>query len=110
VAVFSSTRLNAIWGSSASDIWAVGDKVLRYNGFTWSLAQAAGGVLNGVSGSSASNVWAVGDDGKIAHYEGAMWMTVPRLLTARLTGVWVNSPTDVWAVGANGVILHGRMN
>lgn len=109
-ATIGNTRLNAIWGSSASDIWAVGTGAAHYNGVTWSLAPGPGGILNGVSGSSASNVWTVGDDGKIAHYEGSMWMTVPRFLLERLIGVWVNSPTDVWAVGANGVILHGSAN
>ena len=108
---FDNTRLNAIWGSSPSDIWTVGvQAAAHYNGVTWSLSGGAGGVLNAISGSSASNVWAVGDDGKIAHYDGSMWLTVPRFVLARLNGVWVNSPTDVWAVGANGVILHGRLN
>ena len=52
-----------VWGTSASDVWAVGynGTILHYNGTNWSsVSSGATEPLYGVWGSSASDVWVVG--------------------------------------------------
>jgi len=58
-----------VWGSSPTDIWAVGDEatIVHYDGTSWSLSTVAlaPGIVpdfRGVWGSGADDVWAVGGD------------------------------------------------
>ncbi len=63
--------LSGVWGSSGSNVFAVGDlgTILHSNGSSWSaMSSGAGNNLSGVWGSSGSNVFAVGDWGTILHY------------------------------------------
>ena len=63
-----TTQLNSIWGSDASNLYAVGDRgtLLKWNGTSWS-PQVSGSsqVLNAVFGSG--NLFAVGNTGSILH-------------------------------------------
>jgi len=100
------------WGSSASDIWAVGSdasgtaQILHYNGTSWSSVESPTPfLLIGVWGSSASDVWAVSYGGTIIHYNGTSWSTVPSGTTVELFDVWGSSKSDVWAAGS-GTLLH----
>ncbi len=67
--------LMAIWGSSPTNVFAVGEGVIhRYDGSTWSSMPslpAAWG--HDVWGSSATNVFVVGSRGTILHRCGAGW-------------------------------------
>lgn len=103
--------LRAVWGASASDIWAVGDvgsnggAIVHYNGVSWSKVSDA--FLSGIWGTSASDIWAVGCCGTtLVHYDGTTWTSVTSPTTHVLHGVWGSSPSDVWAIGAGGTILH----
>src|SRR5207237_5473138 len=54
-----------VWGSGASDVWAVGDMgvILHWNGSGWS--QVPSGTtkyLRCIWGRSSNDVWAVGDE------------------------------------------------
>ena len=61
------TNLWGVWGTSGSDVWAVGDVIIHYNGTRWSVPLTAPGTLVAVWGSSFTDVWAVGFDGLIMH-------------------------------------------
>jgi hypothetical protein len=66
-------NLRGIWGSSGSDIWAVGGNglILHYDGATWSqVSSPTSKVLHDVWGSSAGNVWAVGMGGTVIRFYG----------------------------------------
>jgi hypothetical protein len=116
VASPATQRLYGVWGSSASDVWAVGfETVIHYDGATWSSptsVNATGKVFRGVWGTSASNVWAAGYDytasfpAMISHYNGTSWSTVPSGTINALLGIWGSSASDVWAVGDAGAIVH----
>jgi hypothetical protein len=102
--------LSGVWGSSGTDVFAVGDSgvILHYNGSTWSsMASGTSNNLSGVWGSSNSNVFAVGDSGTILHYDGISWsiMTMTDPITDKLNSVWGWSPTGVFALGDNGAFL-----
>ena len=58
--------LNSIWGSSGTDVFAVGDSgiIVHYDGVDWSImGSGATYNLNGVWGSSGTDVFTVGDGG-----------------------------------------------
>ncbi|MBI3179554.1 MAG: hypothetical protein HYZ27_07815, partial [Deltaproteobacteria bacterium] len=69
--------LRSIWGSSASDVWAVGSSGLAYHfdGGAWARVDVGAGDagLNGVWGSSAADVFVVGEQGFATHFDGVGW-------------------------------------
>jgi hypothetical protein len=110
----SPVTLEAIWGSSADDIWAVGDKGtirrMQKGQTRWSIVTSpTHEALHGVWGSSANDVWAVGDAGSIFHFDGKDWKpstaAFPIGRKPNLRGVWGSAANDVWIVG-DGIALH----
>src|SRR5215472_15292457 len=102
-----TNALYGVWGSEASDVWAVGDggAILHWDGSAWMpVPSGTTDTLLGVWGSGASDVWAVGLDGTIFHWDGIAWTSVSS--GTSLTGVWGSEASDVWAVGGSGTILH----
>ena len=98
-----------VWGSSASDVFAVGGGgvILHYNGSTWTqMSSNTGEPLFGVWGSSASDVFTAGSGGIILRYNGSTWTDVASSNTNTLRGVWRCSSADTFAVGVAGTILH----
>lgn len=108
--------MRAIWGSSASDIWAGGDEglLLHYDGASWSsVPSGTTDPLVALWGTAPDDIWAVSDAGPdevavrsyartILHYDGRAWMSVwhgaagPRQNT-RISG---SGPKDIWVDGA----------
>jgi len=111
---FSTTKaltINAISGSSASDIWVVGETetggyhdrkftsvILHYDGFTWSNATVPdhSGLLD-VDALSPTDAWAVAADGSILNWNGSTWTVKTQVPYASI--VEALSPTDVWVGG-----------
>jgi hypothetical protein len=119
---FQASGLYGIWGSSASNIFAVGNggKILRYNGTSWSaMASPTSRLLVRLSGSSATDVWAVGDS-VLIHYDGAKWQDVklsddPFFMRTRSPsplqnlfqiGIWARGPKEVYLGSDYGVIAR----
>ena len=98
-----------IWGSSGSNVFAVGANgtILHYNGSAWSLmTSGTTQALSGIWGSSGNDVFAVGTGGTILHYNGSAWSLMTSGTTQYLNRIWGNSGSDVFAVGGGGTILH----
>jgi len=112
VAISAPGTLSDVWGSSATDVFAVGvaGTVLHFDGSSWTPMSSGlsfnHSELRGVWGSSATDVFAVGEAGIILHYNGSNWSAMSSGTTASLNGVWGSSATDVFAVGDNTTILH----
>ncbi|MBW2732670.1 MAG: hypothetical protein JRH20_09775 [Deltaproteobacteria bacterium] len=123
VTPFTNKHLYALWGTSASNIWAGGQDgaLYRYNGVTWSAAHSGtSGTIREFWGSSPTNIWAVGGSTTqtsiVLHYNGSSWreVTPPSTRTSSLKSIWGTGPSDIWAVGpvvvdgswANGQIAH----
>jgi hypothetical protein len=110
----TTESLNAVWGSSSSDVFVVGygGTILHYDGETWSpMSSGTTTGLNDLWGSSGSEVFAAGGDwwdagGTILHYDGETWSPMNSGAGHPLGGVWGSSDNDVFAVGAGGTILH----
>jgi hypothetical protein len=104
-----------LWGSSATDVYAVGDTVdagavrypsaARWNGNAWlpvTLPPVAGLSLSDVWGSSDLDVYAVGSAagrGVVLHFNGETWSVVldePHVGFVRVGGT---RASDVWVTG-----------
>jgi hypothetical protein len=120
--------LSAVWGSSASDVFAVGSAlgtnvsgvILHYDGEGWSRMTVPVSKdlrLTGVWGNSAQSVYAVGWSPPtvgsaaqhVLHYDGLNWTTVYREPAAegemRMRAVWTSADGHVVAVG-DGLAVH----
>jgi hypothetical protein len=105
----TSAWLHGVWGSSGSDVFAVGESgtILHYDGSSWSsMTSGTSDSLDGVWGGSGSDVFAMGSGGTILHYDGSSWSSMTSGTSLSLGGVWGSSGSDVFAVGGNGTILH----
>jgi hypothetical protein len=105
-----SYTLRGVWGSSASDVYAVGDSgvVLRYNGTSWSRMTTGTTVqLNHVWGTSSTNVYAATSTGRLLRYNGTSWSFVTGLnAPGALWSVWGTSSTNIYAVGDGGIVYR----
>jgi hypothetical protein len=113
----SNNGLFAVAASSPSDIWAVGDSTIHFDGTKWTAFEAPfikgdnTSFLQGVADISATEAWAVGNviDGPhtgpvIERWDGTQWSVFPsRALppgdSANLFAITAISADDIWAVG-----------
>lgn len=93
----------AIWGTSGSNIIAVGTDIYNYDGTAWHLMYDLedGLYLSDIWGSSATDIYAVGGNsskGVIFHYDGSAWTQVTiGNITEPFKSVWASSASDVYA-------------
>jgi len=65
-----------------------------------------GMALESVSIVNRNDIWSVGWLGKILHWNGASWETVPSAVGYDLVSVYMIDANDGWIVGAGGAILR----
>jgi hypothetical protein len=102
--------LNAVWASSGSNIFAVGNAgvVQRYDGASWSIATPVTQEnLRACWGSSPEVLWIAGEGGVVLRYDAktkqvASW----QFGAVDLHAIWGSSATDVWVVGEQGFAAH----
>ncbi|MBX3201988.1 MAG: hypothetical protein KF894_27885 [Labilithrix sp.] len=106
--------LRGIWGSSASDVWAVGDhgtvRRIHPNDLRWQIVDSPTTAnLRAVWGTGPEDIWIVGDAGTVLHWDGLelkpATTQLPETDAPNLYGVWGSSADDVWAVGEH-TVLH----
>lgn len=101
--------LYSIWGSSGSNVFAVGTgTILHYNGNQWSTVFTdSSNTIYGIWGRAEDDVYAVGGHGggfgRVYHYDGNSW-TIMDDLSVTLTCVWGNT-NSVFVGGYFGSIL-----
>lgn len=99
-----------MWGSSATDVYAVGEKgaILHYDGSEWSKMKSPilDEYLYAVWGASDSDIYAVGSAATILHYNGLTWSEMEHEITLNLRGIWGSAHNDIYAVGDEGTIIH----
>ena len=112
VSTVNDLSINAIAGSSASDIWAVGQTVtagyhnrqftsvvMHYNGSAWTqVAVPDNSGLLDVAALSPTGAWALAADGSVLNWNGSAW-SVQATLAGGNTVLAALSPTDVWVGG-----------
>lgn len=105
-----SDTLNGVWGSSATDVYVVGNNgVILHSGdggATWQKrTSGTSKSLFAVWGADASNVWAVGYGGTILYSaDGVTWNAQASATAESLLAVHGTDPSTVYAVGTNGTI------
>lgn len=112
-------KLYGIWGTSDSNVWAVGgaplegdkDVILHFDGDTWTRVpppETFGVQFYKVWGTAANDVFVVGQHGAILHFDGMAWSTMDSGTRAEIFTVHGRAPDDVWAVGfeLGATILH----
>jgi hypothetical protein len=103
------TNLRAVWGSSSSDVYVVGDngRILHSSdGTSWEFGETSNTVKNlyAVWGDSSGDVYAAGDDGTLLRRNGGNWTQQTTLWTSpapfvHLRGLWGESGSDFMVVG-----------
>lgn len=109
-AVDSNHTVNAIWGLSDADLYAVGSSGMIWrsqnNGSSWTSMQSpTSKTLRAIWGVDATTLYAVGDTGTILRFDGTSWTQETSSTTEDLKGVVGSSADNVTVVGSNGVIL-----
>jgi hypothetical protein len=113
-----NNNLLAVAASSPSDIWAVGQTTIHFDGTAWTAFPAptiAGdntSYLDGVVDISPTDAWAAGlvgidtanPDQVIEHWDGGAWSVVPGPTFGpgqqpSIYGMTTVSANDIWAVG-----------
>jgi hypothetical protein len=112
----------AIWGTSATNAFAVGANghIVHFDGTSWStMASSTTGRLGAVGGTGPNDVWAVGDTVAL-HYDGTKWSPATRGILDNKqfsgysqnagsfqTGLWVIDPTEAYLGTEFGWIRRG---
>ena len=112
--VGSNHTVNALWGPSDADLYAVGSSGMIWhsqnNGSTWtSMSTPTSKTLRAIWGVDAATIYAVGDTGTILRYNGTTWTQETSPTTADLKGVTGSGADDVTIVGT-GVVLSKSAN
>jgi hypothetical protein len=113
--------LTGVWGSSATDVFAVGEDVrcstsctvetsiLHFDGTAWSTQLTQAGILRDIWAGSATDGFAVGADyptylATFLHNSAQGWSAMPspaiNVEGGLIVALWGSSATDVFAVGS----------
>jgi cysteine-rich repeat protein len=102
-------ELQAITGTSATDMFAVGaaGTIVHFDGVSWS-AQTSNttAFLRAVWAAAPDDVYAVGDAGTVVHYDGSTWSVEDPGTKLDLRAVAGSSGGDVFVLGAQAGLLH----
>lgn len=123
--------MSSLWGSSAQDLWAVGDNVnlsaniYHYDGTHWESFPAISAMpyrisYRSVTGFSKTDVYAIGrreyfnprpgvnyeDSSLIVHFDGIRWSVMHVPPGRGLLTIWGKTPADIWAGGDFGTLFH----
>ena len=99
--------LNGVHGRSATDAFAVGGRIFRLQGTTWTeMSKPTANSLYGVWSATPNFALAVGQRGTLLRFDGTAWRVAPLLnRTENLLSVW-GADEHVARVGAAGGGLY----
>lgn len=100
--------LHAVWGTSASNLYVVGDggALYRFNGLAWTRTRLpTRATLYDVRGTSAGNVFVAGAMGALYRWDGTRWAPEKSPGGNRqLFGLWTTPSGRVLAAGGGGLL------
>ncbi|GLC23571.1 Ig-like domain-containing protein [Roseisolibacter agri] len=96
--------LNGVHGRSATDAFAVGSRIFRLQGATWSeMTKPTTNALYAVWSGTANFALAVGQRGTLLRFDGTAWRVAPLLnRTENLLSVWGADTSNVFVGAAGG--------
>lgn len=101
------SNLWAVWGSGATDVWAVGDggTILRSDGSEGNLTILPSPTtfrLSQIAGTGKDDVWIVGDGGTVLRYDGTSLKRITTGSSAAFSLIWLTGkPGELWTAGGN---------
>ena len=96
-----------IWGTSASDIFLVGEEIFHFNGTDWTeMTSGEYWHLKSVWGFAPDDVYAVGASGLIVHYDGMAWTQIPYAEHPEFRDVWGTGPDNVYVTGDQRILRY----
>jgi hypothetical protein len=109
----TTESLNAVWGSSATDVYALSHyAVHHFDGVAWSAlykTKSYTAMLIDVGGSGPADVYVVGTKGTyplVLHFDGSAWTENLSTEVVAPAAVWAASKNDVFVAGQKGTIIH----
>ena len=94
------------WGSSPTDMWAVGNhgNVVHFDGHDVTSFLKTMIDFTDVWGTGPDDVWAVGKRGGVAHFDSGNGLTeIASATVVDLSAVFTAAPNDVWIAGGAGL-------
>jgi hypothetical protein len=101
--------LNAVAGSSLTDVWAVGadGTAVHFDGTAWTQVDTGQNVpLWALFAPTSDAVFAVGNNGVAIRWNGELWESLPTGVANNLYALHGVSAVNVWAVGNRGTALQ----
>lgn len=107
---FARDYLRAVYGTSASSVWAAGDGGVLYyfDGSGWRVATSGvTATIYDITGSSQGNALAVGTLGTLLKLgDQGQWVKIESVTKTAYFGAWTPDAKTSWIVGYNGVALR----
>ncbi len=103
-----SLDLISVWGTSATNVYAVGSggMILHFDGTSWTRMQSpTDRILFEVWGLGPDDIYAVGYRTSV-HYDGTSWRLLAGVETAELWAVWGSDRAHIFAAGQDGLIMR----
>jgi hypothetical protein len=102
----SNQHLYGVWGSSATNVWFVGNygTVLHYTGTSTLAAVSIGTTerLTGIFGFSANDIYICGHYGILYHYNGSVWSQISTpSINFSFGGMFGIASNDLYLVGCD---------
>jgi hypothetical protein len=101
--------LSAIWGTSATNLWAVGysGRIVHRTAAGWTLVDAGTcESFNAVWGSPSGTIWITGWHDVLLRGNANGFVNVGQPMNAGLQSLYGFSDSDIWAAGSDGGIYH----
>jgi len=110
----TNSNLYCIWGTSASDIHALGyyNNAVYFDGAQWTNISPSWHFTltpNAVWGSASDNIYALSSSFLI-YYDGTEWAYDNYFAEFRLYGIWGLSADNIFIVGTDGLILNKNVD
>lgn len=90
-----------VWGTSGTDVYAVGDRrLLHFDGLAWSTValppSMASTTLYRVGGTGPSDLHVAAVNNKLFHYDGTSWSEFETPVGAATLALWILSTSSGW--------------
>jgi hypothetical protein len=103
---------DAIWGTSASDLWLAGPmaELVHFDGMAYKTLTppAVTTTITAIGGDGLGGIIALANGGVALHYDGTTWSVEETTTLTQFGGLWLDGHGTGWAVGSAGVILRRR--